>query len=106
MKTIATINAPTIQAMLREIETGVMDASCPPLTNWVSHSNPEVPPRDAAAAEMPMSIGLTGLKSPEMQKSAPPAMYEGTASPLALVAAASSLPTRGRSQRAAVRAKT
>src|SRR6266850_2081118 len=49
MKTIATINAATIQAMLREIETGLAGACSPPRTNWVSHSKPEVPPRDAAA---------------------------------------------------------
>src|SRR5262249_40996521 len=75
-----------------------------PGRNCVSHRRPEAPPKDAAAAEIAIRTGPTGLNNPETQKRRPPATYAGTVSSLLLFIESSSPPTSARNHRADWRA--
>src|SRR5438105_14155131 len=92
-KITAAVHPATIQAELRSSSAGVADRLLPRV-NWMSQSSPEAPPKDAAAAEIAMRTGPTGLNNPERQKRRPPARYAGTLSSLLLLLERSSLPTR------------
>src|SRR3979490_3069969 len=91
-KIIETMHPATIQAELRPSSAGSADHLLPRV-NGVSQRSPEAPPKDAAAAEIAMRTGPTGLNNPERQKSRPPATYAGTLSSLLLRMERSSLPT-------------
>src|SRR5712691_3953127 len=94
----------TIQTELRSSSAGSAERS-PRRRNRVSQRSPEAPPKDAAAAEMAMRMGPTGLNNPETQKRTPPAAYAGTVSTLLLLMDSSSLPTSERNHCADRRAR-
>ena len=101
IKTTARVPEAAIQTQLRAISAGravVPLGIEPPLSHCAIHASPDVPPNDAAAAEIATNSMPTGLNKPAMHESVPPARYGKTVSRTArCLRCGKSVPINGRS---------
>jgi hypothetical protein len=75
MRKIKAISPITIQPQLRWIvmgDGGVVASGAFPADQGDIQTSPEAPPKEAAAAEIKINIGPTGLNNPDMQNAIPP----------------------------------
>jgi hypothetical protein len=75
MRKIKAISPAVIHHQLRVMAAGVcgvLASGAFPADQGDIQMSPDAPPKEAAAAEIKINIGPTGLNNPDMQKAMPP----------------------------------